>query len=678
MALTVGELNVQLEARTREFRSQLRRAEGRIDRFERKARTGTAAAGGAFRGLGAAIGIVTVAVAALATAFAALGLGRFVLAGVRAAATFESIGVALKTLTGSAAGAAKVLKQVEDLVVETPFSLEEVAGAARSVAVVFQDNTDAVAEFTAITADLAAATNRPIQQIGENLVRAFSSGLGAAEVFRDSGITEFIKNITGETDVTKISAEELALALRQLTADGGIFFRAAAEQAATLGGAISNTAIAFDNFQRAVGAAISEPLTDFMINQLQPAFQALERIVKENADTLRDFAQNVLTNVQAKFAAIFQGTIDLLRALGPLADAFDLLRAIAAPLVNFNQAIARSLLLIVGTIADLVRAAVSGSQAIAAAARFDFSGAAEAAEEFKANIGSIGDRFDETVEAIKGDVDDVVDAFQNIGRSREFLDSAAEGLEFLREKVAEVSEEIRNAPPPQRVIAEDITPKVGGDRGMEGAKGEGTRFGERFAEGFSSTFGAAIRGESVDFIGDFSELLLQQSEEALSTAFQEAVDGFGDLLQKAVGASGIGDLFTGEGALGGIGTFFSEKLGDNAGKLLGGTALGILGAGIGAFRREQKTESAAAQVQSAVDSAEKVRGIVAGPTSIAIAQVDRGISDAFLPTERLLTLIEENTRSTARATSDTGTGSVPSGGTSEATQALANEGPSLV
>ena len=677
MALTVGELNVQLEARTREFRSQLRRAEGRIDRFERKARTGTAAAGGAFRGLGVAIGLVTAALAAMGAAFAAVGIGRFVIGGVKMAATFESIGVALETLTGSAEGAAKVLAQVEELVVATPFALDEVAGAARSVAVVFQDNTDAVAEFTAITADLAAATNRPIGQIGENLVRAFSSGLGAAEVFRDSGITEFIKNVTGETDVTKISAEELALALRQLTSDGGVFFEAAAAQAKTLGGAISNTSIAFDNFQRAVGASISEPLVDFMLNQLQPAFQALERIVKENQATLRDFAQNTLTFVQRKFADIFQGLIDLLRALGPVADAFDFLRAVSAPLLNFQQAFARSLLLVIGTITDLVRAAVSGAKAIQAAARFDFEGAFAAAEEFKANIGSIEERFDRTVEAIKGDVDDVVVAFTSIGDTRESLDLAADGLEKLRETVAEVSEEIRNAPPAKRVVAEDITPKVGGDDKKD-AKGEGTRFGERFAEGFSSTFGAAIRGESVDFIGDFAELLNQQSAEALKDSFQEAVDGFGDLLSSAVSGSGIADLFKGEGALGGIGSFFSEKLGDDAGKILGGTALGILGAGIGAFRREQETESAAAQVQSAVDSAEKVRGIVAGPTSIAVAQVDRGISDAFLPTERLLTLIEQNTRATATQTSSTGTGSVPSGGTSEATQALANEGPSLV
>ena len=271
----------------------------------------------------------------------------------------------------------------------------------------------------------------------------------------------------------------------------------------------------------------------------------------------------------------------------------------------------------------------------------------------------------------------MVVAFTSIGDTRESLDLAADGLEKLRETVAEVSEEIRNAPPAKRVVAEDITPKVGGDDKKD-AKGEGTRFGERFAEGFSSTFGAAIRGESVDFIGDFAELLNQQSAEALKDSFQEAVDGFGDLLSSAVSGSGIADLFKGEGALGGIGSFFSEKLGDDAGKILGGTALGILGAGIGAFRREQETESAAAQVQSAVDSAEKVRGIVAGPTSIAVAQVDRGISDAFLPTERLLTLIEQNTRATATQTSSTGTGSVPSGGTSEATQALANEGPSLV
>ncbi len=86
----------------------------------------------------------------------------------------------------------------------------------------------------------------------------------------------------------------------------------------------------------------------------------------------------------------------------------------------------------------------------------------------------------------------------------------------------------------------------------------------------------------------------------------------------------------------------------------------------------------AANIRSAVTSTQAVRGIVAGPTQIAVAQVDRAISDSFLEPTRLLRIIAENTGRTVEQTSDTGTGSIPTGGTDPATQALANEGPSLI
>ena len=293
---------------------------------------------------------------------------------------------------------------------------------------------------------------------------------------------------------------------------------------------------------------------------------------------------------------------------------------------------------------------------------------------------ALADRFTATVEGLKGDAEDVVEAFTSIGDTKEFLDAAADGLENLREQTVAAALAARTAEPAVRERAEIEPGTVGRQMPMpmDGGDEEGQRFGERFAESFTTVFRQAIDGESVDFIGSFAELLGDASEEALKDSFQEAVDGFGDLLKSAVGASGLGGLFEMGGAFGGVGTFLKDRLGEESGKVLGGAALGILGAGISAFRREQDVRSMAAGVTSAVDSAERVRGIVTGPTSIAIAQVDRGIADAFIEPTRLLALIEENTRRTARSTSDTGTGSVPSGGTSEATQALANEGPSLV
>ena len=192
----------------------------------------------------------------------------------------------------------------------------------------------------------------------------------------------------------------------------------------------------------------------------------------------------------------------------------------------------------------------------------------------------------------------------------------------------------------------------------------------------------AFTGEGPGIAATLGELLQMRSQEGLTTAFDEAVDFFGGKLDDVLKSAGgfIGGLLGDEGALGGIGTFFDEKLGKGGGELFGKAATGILGAGLTAFAQRNAEDSAsqvAAGVTSAVTSTQAVRGIVAGPTQIAVAQVDRAISDAFIETNRILGRIEENTRSTAVSTSDTGTGSVPVGGTDESIQALANEGPSL-
>ena len=446
-----------------------------------------------------------------------------------------------------------------------------------------------------------------------------------------------------------------------------------------LEGALSNTTIAFENFRRAVGDVIADPLAEFLVSVLQPAFMALEGVVLANREAIADFAERTLGFLSQKFAELFQFVIDTLRVFADLGDAFDLLRAIGAPLIAVTAATVRVFVLLVTTLSETARIAIAAGRAIIAAAKFDFTEAGKQIDNLAESSDSLRDRFDATVEGLKGDAQGVVDAFTGIGDTRKFFDNAADGLENLRTETARLAQESRDAPPVIRERADiDLATLPRGGGMPMGGDEEGQRFGERFAESFSTVFRQAIDGESVDFIGSFADLLGDASEEALKDSFQEAVDGFGSLLKSAVGASGLGGLFEMGGAFGGIGTFLTDRLGAESGKVLGGAALGILGAGISAFRRESDQQASAANIASAVSSVAAVRGIVSGPTSIAVASVGPAIEDAFIEPTRLLALIEENTRRTARSTSDTGTGSVPSGGTSEATQALANEGPSLV
>jgi len=210
---------------------------------------------------------------------------------------------------------------------------------------------------------------------------------------------------------------------------------------------------------------------------------------------------------------------------------------------------------------------------------------------------------------------------------------------------------------------------------------------ESMGEGLARAFGNSLLdlagGRSADFAANIGGLLRDRAQEGLDEAFESAVDGLGALLDSALSgaADAFGALFSGltapGGPLGGLGESLGGLFGEGAGELFGDAALAVVGAGLQAFGREDRVRSEAGRVRSAADSVERVRGIVAGPTGIAIAQVAPAIADSFIGTLQILRRSEENTARAARAATGASTGSVPSGGSSAATSALGSEGPAL-
>lgn len=221
------------------------------------------------------------------------------------------------------------------------------------------------------------------------------------------------------------------------------------------------------------------------------------------------------------------------------------------------------------------------------------------------------------------------------------------------------------------ILTGDVPEREDGEAGGNGAA-------DRLATAVSGAFFQGLEGGLDDFGGTLLETVINATGQGTKEGFESAEEFITDSLSKGIkAASGaLSDLFGGEG--GGVLGKFGSFVGTEGGQDFLANAIGFGAKAIQGFRQGADIESSAAgQVASAVTSVQRVRGIVAGPTNVAVAQVDRGIRDAFVETNFILRRIEENTRSTAIQTSDTGTGSVPTGGTSEATQALANESPAF-
>lgn len=309
-----------------------------------------------------------------ATAFAAVGLGvalgRAASSGITAAAAYESLGVRLKVLTGNAEGARQVLEGVDKLATRTPFSLEELGNTAASMAVIFKDNTDRVGEFTSIASDLAAAYGKPVEQIGENLQRAFSAGLGSADVLREAGISAEIMRITGASKVSEVSAGQLAAALRKMTREGGPAFGAAAEQAETLQGSISNTQIALGNVTRSLGQALAPIVNEVLLNRAIPAFERLRELIDTNREAIGTALSGAMARLRAiweqlstGFAKGFASVRGLSQGSGDLAATFSRLSEIVAVLFEKMggwEAVGEAVGVVFGFLANTLEGVASG------------------------------------------------------------------------------------------------------------------------------------------------------------------------------------------------------------------------------------------------------------------------------------------------------------------------------
>lgn len=281
--------------------------------------------------VGKSIGKAFTGKAALAiSAVGTLVGGRFLKGGVESAAAYEKLGVRLKVLTGNAEGARQVLEGVDKLATKTPFSLEELGNTAASMSVIFKGSTEHVSEFTALASDLAAAYGKPVEQIGENLQRAFSAGLGSADVLREAGISAEILKITGASKASEVSQRDLAAALRKMAAEGGPAFNAAAEQAATLDGTLSNTGIAFGNLQRASGQALAPVISSIANGRLIPLFERLQSLVESNSDRISGALFSAIDRLKGIWDSLSEGFTKGFEAIrgvdtgsGSLADTFD-------------------------------------------------------------------------------------------------------------------------------------------------------------------------------------------------------------------------------------------------------------------------------------------------------------------------------------------------------------------
>lgn len=203
------------------------------------------------------------------TAFAALGVARLTKSFIDVGNEVESLQLRFKFLFGSAEEGARAFDVLNEFAAKVPFSLGEIAAASGNLAVVSKTAQD-LQDNLMLTANVAAVAGLDFRTAGEQIQRAFSAGIGAADLFRDRGITALLGFKAG----SKVTLEETIKVFNEKFGPGGEFGNAAQSMADTFIGTISMINDSFRKFQEAV-------IKNFF-GELKTQFGDFDQFLKEN------------------------------------------------------------------------------------------------------------------------------------------------------------------------------------------------------------------------------------------------------------------------------------------------------------------------------------------------------------------------------------------------------------
>ena len=178
---------------------------------------------------------------------------------VMVAANFEALETRLVSMTGSVSTAAQMMAEFRDIAATTPFAVQDVVEAGVQLRAFGVNAQEMIKPVT----DLAAFMGTTATEAASALGRAFAGGAGAADILRERGILQLIKDSQGIEDLSKTTLPEFREALENAIIDPVAGIAGATDKLSkTTVGAFSNMKDALDELQ--VTFATVSGLKDWM------------------------------------------------------------------------------------------------------------------------------------------------------------------------------------------------------------------------------------------------------------------------------------------------------------------------------------------------------------------------------------------------------------------------------
>ena len=200
----------------------------------------------------------------------------------------------------------KAFKGLIDFASKVPFTLEEIQAGAGNLAVVTK-NADELNEILKLTGNIASVTGLDFRTTAEQIQRSFSSGIGAADLFRERGVRALLGFQAG----AEVTIEKTKAKFRELFGPGGEFEKATEVLSTTFAGTLS---------------MLSDKLFKFRLETAQAGFfdfvkQGLvevNKLIEDNSEVLASVGQSLSQGLITATKEIIIGAAVIIEALKPV------------------------------------------------------------------------------------------------------------------------------------------------------------------------------------------------------------------------------------------------------------------------------------------------------------------------------------------------------------------------
>jgi tape measure domain-containing protein len=316
----VDKLKVEFEIDAKQAERAIKQLSGRTDKFSKDARKNFGNASQAFN-------VFKGSLAATAVIGSFRALTRTVTNGISSmvseAIKIEQISTQFETLTGSAASAAEVIRDLQEFSASTPFQFGDVARAGKQL-LGFQFGVEEIIPRLQALGDVAAGSGAQLSELtlifgqvraagkltGERLLqlqeRAIPIGPALAKSMNVAESS--IKDLVSKGGVSFAQFEKAFLSLSE---KGGQFFQGMVRQSKTLGGVLSTMS---DNF-----ALVSNDIGQLFLPVLKEGAIAVINFIQEvrKSKKFNDFLRDsfiALTEIWNKFVDVVKSTRQFLES----------------------------------------------------------------------------------------------------------------------------------------------------------------------------------------------------------------------------------------------------------------------------------------------------------------------------------------------------------------------------